>query len=285
MEILREIPAVRQAIRAIRASGGTVALVPTMGALHDGHISLVRQARTAASHVVATIFVNPKQFGPNEDLSRYPRQEMADSERLASEGCNILFAPNVDSIYPAGFASHVHVDRLGDGLEGAHRPGHFDGVTTVVSKLFNIVDPDIAFFGEKDWQQLAIIRRMARDLDFPIDIRAGETVRDSDGLALSSRNAYLSAEDRARAVLLPATLNRVRDRILAGEPVASALQSGIEALQAGGFGPVDYLALVDAETLEPLQAADRPARLAAAAKLGGTRLIDNIAVDAESMLQ
>lgn len=282
MEILREIPAVRQAIRAIRASGGTVALVPTMGALHDGHISLVRQARMAASHVVATIFVNPKQFAPNEDLSRYPRQEMSDSERLAEECCDILFAPDVDSIYPPGFASHVHVDGLGEGLEGAHRPGHFDGVTTVVSKLFNIVSPDIAVFGEKDWQQLAIIRRMARDLDFAIDIRAGATVRDSDGLALSSRNAYLSTEDRVRAALLPATLNRVRESILAGEAVESQLRSGIAALLAGGFGAVDYLALVDAETLEPLHAPDRPARLMVAAKLGGTRLIDNIAVTAES---
>lgn len=279
MEIARDVRAVRTAILAFRAAGGPITLVPTMGALHAGHLSLIDQARANGGPVVASIFVNPRQFGANEDFGRYPRQEAADMELLRAAGCNLLFMPAPENIYAPGYATNISVGGLGDGLEGAHRPGHFDGVSTIVAKLFNVIQPDIAIFGEKDWQQLAIIRRMARDLDFPIDIRGAPTVRDTDGLALSSRNAYLSAEERAAAAILPQTLQITRQRIEQGDPVPETLAMARDSLLAGGFSAVDYIALADAETLELLENPPvRPARLLAAAHIGRTRLIDNIAI-------
>jgi pantoate--beta-alanine ligase len=257
---------------------GTVALVPTMGALHAGHAALVDEAKRRAKRVVATIFVNPKQFGANEDFGRYPRQEQRDSRLLADHGCDLLWIPSVDDIYPAGFATKISVSGVSERWEGEERPGHFDGVATVVGKLLLSVRPDVALFGEKDFQQLAVIRRMAVDLNFNIEIAGVPTVREPDGLALSSRNAYLSAEERRRAVALPNALNAVREAIRDGVPVGAALQQAKQSLVDAGFLRIDYLALVDAATLEPLDQPAREMRLIAAAVIGTTRLIDNLAV-------
>ena len=278
MQIIREVETLRRALAALRAGGGRIALVPTMGALHAGHMTLVAEARRRADHVAASIFVNPKQFGANEDLSTYPRREAADARMLEDAGCSLLWAPTADAMYPDGFATSVAVSGISDGLCGASRPGHFDGVATVVAKLFNQVRPDVALFGEKDYQQLAIIRRMARDLDFGLDIVAVPTERDADGLALSSRNFYLSEAERASALALPRALAEAAAAILAGKPVAETLVRARERLEAAGFDPVDYVELRDADTLEPMVSFDRPGRLLAAARIGTTRLIDNVAV-------
>lgn len=278
MQIIREIAALRAAVAELRSDGGTIALVPTMGALHAGHMALVAEARRRAAHVVASIFVNPMQFGPNEDLSTYPRREAADATLLEEGRCAILWAPGAEAMYPAGFASTLSVSGLTEGLDGAARPGHFDGVATVVAKLFNQVRPDIALFGEKDYQQLCLIRRFARDMDFDVDIAGVSTQRDVDGLALSSRNAYLSEEERRAARALPRTLGETAQAILEGADVAAASACAIERLEAAGFSSVDYVSLCDAETLAPMSALDRPARLLAAAKIGRTRLIDNLPV-------
>ncbi len=232
-----------------------------------------------ADRVVASIFVNPRQFAPTEDLDRYPRRETADIRMLTEAGCDLLWAPGVEEMYPAGFATNIGVAGVSEGLDGAARPGHFDGVATVVAKLFNQVRPDVALFGEKDFQQLAVIRRMVADLDFAIDIIGVPTQREDDGLALSSRNAYLIDEERARAVALPRTLGITARAIQRGDDVARALADAEAALLAGGFESVDYVALVDAETLAPVSALAGPARLLAAARIGGTRLIDNLPVD------
>ena len=262
-------------LRAARAAmSGRVAFVPTMGALHAGHMALVAAAREAADHVIASIFVNPLQFGPNEDLARYPRQEAADAVMLTENGCDLLWLPPVDAMYPAGFATTVSVAGLGDVLDGAHRPGHFDGVATVVAKLFGQVRPDIALFGEKDWQQLAIIRRMVIDLDLDLHIIGVPTVREGDGLALSSRNAYLSPEHRAAAVALPHALDTAVEAIAGGENIDAALESAKEAIATAGF-TIDYVTLVD-DALLPTTTL--PARLLAAARIGTTRLIDNLPV-------
>jgi pantoate--beta-alanine ligase len=250
-----------------------------MGALHAGHIALVEQARLRASRVAATIFVNPMQFGPGEDLVRYPRQEAADAGMLELAGCDLLWLPAVTDIYPEGFATRIHVSGPSERWEGEARPGHFDGVATVVAKLLLGVRPDVALFGEKDFQQLVVIRRMASDLSLGVEIVGVPTVRDADGLALSSRNAYLSADERERALALPTALNSARDAILTGQPVADALASARQSLQDAGFSPIDYVVLVDAASLEPLDATRGPMRLIAAATIGGTRLIDNIAVE------
>ena len=278
MQIIRDLPSLREALSALRSGGNRIALVPTMGALHDGHMALVDEARRRARHVVASIFVNPKQFGPNEDLDAYPRREAGDAKLLSDAGVAILWAPTVDVMYPSGFATTVSVTGVSEGLDGAARPGHFDGVATVVAKLFNQVRPDVALFGEKDYQQLAVIRRMAADLDMDIDIAAVPTQRAEDGLALSSRNAYLTVEERKAALALPRALGEAARQMLKGEPVAATLEKAAASLAAHGFQPVDYVSLVDAATLEPMTVLDRPARLLAAAKLGTTRLIDNIPV-------
>jgi pantoate--beta-alanine ligase len=271
--------ALRRAVAALRADGGRIAFVPTMGALHAGHMALVAEARRRADHVVASIFVNPTQFGPNEDLSRYPRREAEDSAMLEAEGCGLLWAPDAAAMYPDGFVTSIRVAGVSEGLDGAARPGHFDGVATVVAKLFGQVRPDIALFGEKDYQQLAVIRRLVLDLDLGIEIVGVPTQRDADGLALSSRNAYLSGEERRAARALPRCLGEATAEIRDGADVGGTLTRARGALSEAGFGPIDYVALCDASTLDVLDRLDRPARLLAAAFLGGTRLIDNMAVD------
>ena len=276
LSIVRSVSALRVAIAAFRP--GRVALVPTMGALHAGHLALVAAARAAgATHVVASIFVNPTQFGPSEDFDRYPRDEAADAAALAAAGVDLLFAPAVAAMYPGGHATTVRVAGLGDILDGAARPGHFDGVATVVTKLLLAAAPDLAVFGEKDWQQLAVIHRLVADLSLPVEIIGAPIVRDADGLALSSRNAFLTPGERIRAVALPQALEAARDALRAGGEVAATLAAAAAALVTAGFAPPDYVELVDAN-LRPLTAISAPARLLAAARIGATRLIDNIAL-------
>ena len=285
MQTVNRIDPLRHAIAALRGDGTPakrIALVPTMGALHEGHLTLVREARARAAHVVVSIFVNPLQFGANEDLDGYPRQLARDSELLAGEGVALLWAPDVTAMYPPGFATNISVSGVSDGLCGAARPGHFDGVATVVCKLFHQVLPDVALFGEKDWQQLAVIRRMARDLDLTrphVDEIIGvPTVREADGLARSSRNAYLTPAERAAAVALPTAMQAAIARIAQGQPVDAALAELGAALLAGGFAAVDYAELRDADSLVPLATrGSGPARLLVAARIGKARLIDNMA--------
>lgn len=277
MQTVRDLGELRVAVAAWRAGGERVALAPTMGALHAGHMALVATARRAGARVVASIFVNPRQFGAGEDLSRYPRREASDAVMLAEAGCDLLWLPDADAMYPAGFATNVSVAGVAEPFDGAARPGHFDGVATVVAKLFNQVRPDFAFFGEKDWQQLQVVKRLAADLDTGVEVVGVPTEREDDGLALSSRNLYLDADERARAVALPRALGEAARAIGAGIDVAQALAAARAALAAAGF-EVDYLDLADAQTLgEPRPGQAR--RLLAAARLGTTRLIDNLPVD------
>jgi len=278
VQTVRTVDALRKAIGALRLDGGTVALVPTMGALHAGHMALIEEARRRATHVVASIFVNPIQFGPNEDLDAYPRREATDAAMLEKAGCALLWAPDVAEMYPEGFATNISVGGVSEGLDGAARPGHFDGVATVVAKLFAQVRPDVALFGEKDYQQLAVIRRMAADFDLDIAIVGVPTQRDDDGLALSSRNAYLSDEERTAARALPRALGEAASALAKGEPVDEVLENARRRLADAGFGPIDYVALCDATSLAPLERLDREARLLAAARLGRTRLIDNLRI-------
>ena len=257
---------------------GTLALVPTMGALHAGHLALIAEARQRAERVATTIFVNPTQFNDKADLARYPRQEAEDAMKLRASECDLLWVPSVDDIYPDGFSTSVRVSGISDRWEGEHRPGHFDGVATVVAKLLLSVRPDVALFGEKDFQQLAVIRRMVSDLGIGIDIVGVPTVREPDGLALSSRNVQLSPEDRARAVALPRALEAARDAIMDKVDVRGVLGEAEDSLLRAGFSKVDYFALVDATTLEPLDRVGGEMRLIAAATIGGTRLIDNMPI-------
>lgn len=278
MQTVTTLSNLRQAVDELRESG-TLALVPTMGALHEGHLTLVREAAKKADHVAVSIFVNPRQFGEGEDLDAYPRQMAEDSAKLEAEGAALLWAPDMEAMYPPGYATNISVSGVSAGLCGADRPGHFDGVATVVCKLFNQVRPDMALFGEKDWQQLAVIRRMARDLDLVRPradaIHGVPIVRDADGLALSSRNAYLSAEHRAAAATLPRAMGEAIARIRDGQEVAPTLAMLEDQLLGAGFAKVDYAELRDADSIAPLDADNGNARLFVAARIGGTRLIDN----------
>jgi pantoate--beta-alanine ligase len=275
---VRTVSDLRAVVGGWQRAGERVALVPTMGALHRGHLALVERGRALCPRVVASLFVNPTQFGPNEDFSRYPRDEAADAGLLAGAGCDLLYAPSVAEIYPPGFAVTVTPGPIAERQCGPFRPGHFAGVATVVSKLLLQSQVDVALFGEKDFQQLQVIRRVARDLDIPVAIEGVPTVRDSDGLALSSRNVYLTAEQRALAPTLYRTLQEMARRLEAGEAVAAVSADGLAALRRAGFTEIDYLDIADAETLAPLTRLDRPGRVLSAVWLGKTRLIDNIAV-------
>ncbi|MCX7284102.1 MAG: pantoate--beta-alanine ligase [Novosphingobium sp.] len=283
MQTINRLDDLRRAVDALKIGGKSIAFVPTMGALHEGHLTLVRQARSRADHVVASIFVNPRQFGPTEDLDAYPRRMAADAALLEAEGVAILWAPTVDQMYPDGYATNISVTGVSDVACGAARPGHFDGVATVVCKLFNQVRPDVALFGQKDWQQLAVIRRMARDLDLtqpPVDNIIGvETVREASGLAMSSRNQYLTEGERGQAAELSAAMRRAIAAIVGGADVGASLEAMKAEILAAGFTSVDYGDLRDAQTLEGLHEWDgREARLLVAARIGAARLIDNMAV-------
>ena len=278
MQTVRDNLALESVTSAWAAAAERIAFVPTMGALHDGHLALVAKAKTLADRFVVSIFVNPLQFNDPADLERYPRQEESDLAKLEAAGCDLGWLPTAKDLYPEGFATTVSVAGVSERWEGEHRPGHFDGVATVVAKLLNSVRPSVALFGEKDFQQLAVIRRMATDLGIRGEIVGVPTVRDRDGLALSSRNALLSPDERRSAVALPNALIGAREAIAAGRPVGEALRQAKQALVDAGFLKIDYLALVDAATLEPLEKPHGEMRLIAAATIGTTRLIDNIAV-------
>lgn len=273
-------PDLRRRVADWRAAGETVGLVPTMGFLHDGHLALVEAARRRSDRVVVSIFVNPRQFGPNEDFESYPRDHEGDLAKLTAAGADLAFVPDVAAMYGDGFVTAVSVSELTDCLCGANRPGHFDGVATVVTKLLLQCLPDIAWFGEKDFQQLLMIRRMSRDLDIPVEIAAVETVREADGLALSSRNAYLSAEDRQRAGALNQVLRTTAKQIASGDDTQTAIQAARQALSANGIDRIDYLDCRDTETLRPVSGPSaQGARLFAAIHLGDTRLIDNVPIE------
>ncbi len=278
--IVRTVAALRQQVAAWRATGERIAMVPTMGALHEGHLSLVKLGLERADRVVASIFVNPAQFAPHEDFDAYPRGEGRDADLLGQAGCALIFAPDVAAMYPQGFATRVAVDGVSVPLEGEKRPQVFGGVATVVCKLLNQCRPDVALFGEKDYQQLLVIKRMALDLDLGVEIVGGPTVREADGLAMSSRNAYLSEAERRVAALLPAVLSDAVSRLRQGHAAEAVEVEAVARLEAAGFGPVDYIQAHDGETMRRLGPGPTPegARLFAAAWLGKTRLIDNWAV-------
>ena len=279
MQIVRTIAETRAAIAALRAANRTVGLVPTMGALHQGHLSLVRAARAACDAVVVSIFVNPTQFAPSEDFSKYPRTFDADCALLQAENVDFLFAPDAAEMYPPGAATFIAVEPMGDRLDGASRPGHFRGVATVVAKLFNIVAPSKAFFGQKDAAQVAVLRRMVRDLNFSLELVVCPTVREPDGLAMSSRNRYLSPEDRRSALILHRTLRHIEDRVASGEvDSAQLIDVGLGVLADEPDVRLDYLRIVDPDTLEDLPDVENGALLAIAAHVGPARLIDNILI-------
>lgn len=278
VEIVRTVAELRGKVAGWRAAGQRVGLVPTMGALHEGHLSLIRKSVGSCARTVVTLFVNPKQFGPNEDFAVYPRDEARDAGLITDQGADLLFAPEVGEVYPDGFATQVHVGGLGDILEGECRPGFFTGVATVVTKLLLQALPDEAFFGEKDYQQLQVIKRLVRDLDVPVQVSGVEIVREADGLALSSRNVYLSPAERAIAPVLHGTLAQVAEQVGRGEDPRAEAEWGRAQLERAGFTSVDYVTVRDAATLAEVADASRPARVLAAAWLGKTRLIDNVAV-------
>lgn len=277
-KILRKIADLRATIAGWRAAGERIGLVPTMGALHDGHLALVHASQAQCRRTVVSIFVNPTQFGPNSDFDRYPRDLAGDVAMLAPLGVDAVFAPEAAEMYPPGFASTVTVADLTEGLCGPHRPGHFAGVATVVSKLLNQVMPDSAYFGEKDWQQLQVVRRLVRDLDIAVAIVGVPTVRESDGLAMSSRNLHLTTDERAQAATLHRVLELAARDLAGGAKSGDVIARGKAALRDAGFDPIDYLEVVDAESLRPVPQAVGNARVAVAAWLGRTRLIDNLPV-------
>lgn len=274
----QSVEALRAQVATWRRAGERIVLVPTMGALHAGHLALVAHARAIGQRVVVSIFVNPTQFGPNEDFSRYPRDTEADLALLAGAGADAAWLPSVETMYPAGFSTRIEPGPAAEGLCGTFRPGHFSGVATVVTKLLNQVGPDVALFGEKDFQQLQVIRSVVRDLDMPVTIEGVPTLREADGLALSSRNRYLAPAERAIAPRLHAVLAGIAERLATGAAAAPLVAEGMASLEAAGFGPVQYLEVRDADTLAPVAQVEREARVIAAAYLGGTRLIDNVAV-------
>lgn len=278
LPVVRDVSTLRNEIANWRKVGLRVGLVPTMGALHEGHLTLVRTAKERTDRVVTTLFVNPRQFAPHEDFERYPRDEAGDSALLATAGCDLLYAPARSVMYPEGFSTNVIVTDVSTPLEGEFRPHFFGGVATVVTKLLLQALPDTAFFGEKDYQQLQVIKRMARDLDIPVAIEGCATVRESDGLAMSSRNAYLSVEERRIAARLNMIMHDAIKAVRAGDAIVTAEAEASRHITAAGFTSVDYLAIRDAETLAPIGDLSRPARILAAAWLGKTRLIDNMAV-------
>ena len=278
MVVLEDVEPCRQAVRECQQQGGIVGLVPTMGALHEAHLSLIRTARKRCGYVAVTIFVNPTQFGPNEDFDKYPRTLQTDLSACEAAGVDLVFTPSVETMYPAGSQTNVHVSGVTEGLCGAWRPGHFDGVATVVAKLFNILPADLAFFGEKDYQQMVVIRRMVRDLNIPIEIVPCSTVREADGLAMSSRNAYLSDEERKQAASLSRALFAARERIQAGERDAARITGAIRReILAAGPVDIEYVDIVNADTLEVVKSVDRPVRICLAVRIGPCRLIDNVA--------
>jgi pantoate--beta-alanine ligase len=274
--VLRTVAALRSQVAGWKAEGARVGVVPTMGALHEGHLSLVRAAKAGADRVIVTLFVNPRQFNNPADLAAYPRTEAADAAKLAPLGVDVLYVPDGEQMYPEGFATTISVAGITEGLCGAFRPGHFDGVATVVAKLLIQTGADRAFFGEKDFQQLLVVRRLARDLDLPVEIVGCPTMRETDGLALSSRNARLGAGGRAVAPALAAAMARAAHAIAAGAPAAPALAAAEAEILAAGFERVEYLELRREADLSPAADADGPARLLAAAWLDGVRLIDNL---------
>ena len=280
LPMVRSVAELRDVIGGWKAQGRTLAFVPTMGALHEGHLDLVREAGRRADQVVASVFVNPTQFAAHEDLGRYPRQEARDAELLAGAGCHLMYAPSVEEMYPDGATTRISVGGPAEDLEGAFRPQMFGGVALVVAKLFNQVRPDVAVFGEKDWQQLAVIRRMVRDLDVPVDIVGVATARDGHGLALSSRNAYLDPAQLEVARRLNGALAEAAIKARSGTPLAAVEREAHAALLKAGFERIDYVAVRDAETLAPFRSGvvEGPARVLAAAWIGTTRLIDNLAV-------
>lgn len=277
MKLATTVKEARAAVRAAKAGGKRVGLVPTMGALHAGHVSLVRAAKARCDFVAASIFVNPTQFGPQEDYSKYPRTLEADREKLKAEGVDLIFAPAVEDMYPPGATTFVNVDEISERLDGGSRPGHFRGVATVVAKLFHILEPDVAVFGQKDAAQVAIIRRMVRDLMFPVEIVVAPIVREADGLALSSRNVYLSADERRQALVLSRALREIESRYRAGERDAKKLiEAARSAFAVEPTARVDYIALVDPGTMEDVATAAAGTLAAVAAFVGTTRLIDNV---------
>jgi pantoate--beta-alanine ligase len=279
MKILTTIAEIRPAVRAAKEAGKQLGFVPTMGALHEGHVSLVRLAKERSDVVVVSIFVNPRQFGPNEDFSRYPRTFTRDQEMLEAASVDLLFAPSVEEMYPKGAVTSVNVEGLSERLDGVSRPGHFRGVTTVVSKLFNIMTPDIAVFGQKDAAQVAIIKQMVRDMNMPVEIIVGPIVREPDGLAMSSRNAYLNPKERKQSLALSHALQAVQTRAAQGEELSARLTEAAQrVLNEEPEVRVDYIAIVNRETLEPVEDVRSGALVAVAAYVGGTRLIDNVVI-------
>lgn len=284
MEIINRIPRMMSVAREFRAAGKRIGFVPTMGALHEGHLSLMSRAREMSDIVIASVFVNPTQFGPSEDLEKYPRDLARDAELAFTRGVDLIFAPSPEDMYPEGFSTYVTVEELSDKLEGASRPSHFRGVTTVVAKLFEIVRPHFAFFGRKDAQQVIIIKRMVRDLAIDVEIVVGPTVREEDGLALSSRNVYLATDERKAATVLRRALERARTLYNGGERDAAKLVSAMRAvIEAEPIARLDYIAITNIDTLEMVDtiSADRPTLISLAVFIGTTRLIDNIVLNGE----